>query len=112
MIAILVVGVYVADQRKIARQSNPIHYLYFKSPEQAESAAQELRENGYQNLRVHRAPAASLLKRLFGPKEFSCIAETNAVPSEANVFKTTDSMNELAAKYEGNYDGWEASIER
>ncbi|MDD2337285.1 MAG: ribonuclease E inhibitor RraB [Geobacteraceae bacterium] len=96
----------------LSKPAHTIHYLYFKSIEKAHSAAEELRSAGYQNLRVHRAPTASIWKLLFGPKEFSCIAEAHAVPSETAVFETTDSMNELAAKYEGDYDGWEASIEK
>ena len=96
----------------LSKPAHTIHYLYFKSIDNANSAARELRDAGYQNLRVHRTPPTSIWKRLFGPKEFSCIAETRAVPSESAVFATTDSMNRLAAKYEGDYDGWEASIEK
>ncbi len=33
------------------------------------------------------------------------------MPSESAVFDTTDRMLELAAKYGGDYDGWEASVE-
>jgi hypothetical protein len=98
-----------ADLNKAA---HTIHYLYFKSMEAASTAADELRALGYENLQVHRAPTTSFWKRLFGPKEYSCIAETRAVPSESAVFATTDRMNAFAAKYGGEYDGWEASVER
>jgi hypothetical protein len=98
-----------ADLRKPA---HTIHFLYFKSRAGADSAAADLRAAGYQNVRVDRAPSTSIWKRLFGPREFSCIAETHAVPSEAAVFATTDKMNRLAATYTGVYDGWEASVER
>jgi hypothetical protein len=94
------------------KAAHTIHYLYFKSLSTANSAAEELRGWGYQNLRVHRAPVSSFWKRLFGPKEYSCIAEIHAVPNESAVFATTDRMNALAAKYGGDYDGWEASIEK
>jgi regulator of RNase E activity RraB len=93
------------------KPAHTIHYLYFKSLEGAEAAAQELTAAGYENLRVHRAPSTSIWQRLVGPKEFSCIAETRAIPSEAAVFATTDRMNAIAAKHGGTYDGWEASIE-
>jgi hypothetical protein len=96
----------------LSKAAHTIHYLYFKSMDAANSAAEELRSAGYQNLDVHRAPVTSIWKRLFGPKEFSCIAETHAVPEESAVFATTDHMNALAAKYGGEYDGWEASIEQ
>ena len=95
----------------LSKPAHTIHYLYFKSMAAAEAAADELRAAGYEDLDVHRAPGGSLLKRLFGPRQFSCIAETHAVPSEAAVFATTDRMNALAAKYGGDYDGWEASVE-
>jgi hypothetical protein len=65
-----------------------------------------------QTLPRQRVPTKSMWKRLFGRSEYSCIAETHAVPSEAGVFATTDSMNALAQKYGGDYDGWEASVEK
>ena len=96
----------------LAKPAHTIHFLYFKSMAAAQSAAGELGRAGYKNLRVHRAPTKSLWRRVFGPKEFSCIAETHAVPSESAVFATTDSMNALAQKHGGIYDGWEAGIEK
>jgi regulator of RNase E activity RraB len=96
----------------LTKLAHTIHFLYFKSMDAAESAAGELQAAGYQNIRVHRAPTTSLWGRLFGPREYSCIAEMHAVPSEDNVFATTDRMNALAAKFSGDYDGWEVSIEK
>ena len=96
----------------LAKPAHTIHFLYFKSMAAAQSAGAELRAAGYQNLRVHRAPTKSLWNRWFGPHEYACIAETHAVPSEANVFATTDRMNVLAEKFGGEYDGWEASVEK
>jgi hypothetical protein len=96
----------------LTKPAHTIHYLYFKSLEAANSAAEQLQAAGYQNIRTHRAPIKSLWKRWFGPKQFSCIAETHVVPREADVFATTDHMNALAAKFGGQYDGWEASIEK
>ena len=95
----------------LAMPAQTIHFLYFKSMDDAKSAARELQAAGYQNLRVDRAPTKSLWKRLFGPHEYSCIAETHFVPSEQRVFATTDQMNALADKFGGEYDGWEASVE-
>lgn len=96
----------------LTKPAHTIHYLYFKSMDAAKSAAAELKDAGYKNLCVERAPTESLWKRWFGPHEYSCIAETHAVPSEAGVFATTDRMNALAEKFAGNYDGWEASVEK
>jgi len=96
----------------LTKPAHTIHFLYFKSMDAAKSARTELQAAGYQNLRVHRAPTKSLWKRWFGPHEYSCIAETHAVPSEAVVFATTDRMTALAEKFGGKYDGWEASVEK
>ena len=96
----------------LSKPAHTIHYLYFKTIDAANTAAQELQTAGYEKLRVHRTPTKSIWKRIFGPREFSCIAETHAVPSEVAVFATTDRMNALAAKFDGEYDGWEASIEK
>jgi hypothetical protein len=96
----------------MTKPAHTIHYFYFKSKASAEAAAAALRAAGYENLQVHLSPAMSFWRRLFGPKEFSCIAETHAVPSQSAVFATTDRMNSLARKYGGDYDGWEASIEK
>ena len=93
----------------LARPHHTIHYLYFKSLPAAQAAAEELDKAGYQNLDVHVAPT-TLWKRLFGAKEYACVAETHAVPSEQNVFATTDWMNALASRHGGEYDGWEAGI--
>src|SRR5579884_2315147 len=58
----------------LSKPHHTVHYLYFKSIDAAQAAGAELREAGYTNLRVHRAPTKSLWNKLFGPKEFSCIA--------------------------------------
>ena len=95
----------------LSKPAHTIHYLYFQSLDGAQAAAHELTTAGFENLRVHRAPSTSIWQKLFGPKEFSCIAETRAIPQESAVFATTDRMNAIATKYGGTYDGWEASIE-
>lgn len=96
----------------LSKPAHTIHYLYFGSNDSANAAANELRAAGFQNVRVHRSPPTTFWERLFGSKSFSCIAETHAIPSESAVFATTDRMTELARKFAGDYDGWEASIER
>ena len=75
----------------LSKPAHTIHFLYFKSMDAAKSAAGELQAAGYKNLRVHRAPTKSLWKRVFGPHEYSCIAENHAVPSEKGVFAATES---------------------
>jgi hypothetical protein len=96
----------------LTRPAHTVHYLYFPSLDAARSAADALQQAGYSGLRVHRAPTTSLWSRLFGPRLYSCIAETRAVPSESNVFAVSDQMNALASRFGGDYDGWEASVEK
>lgn len=94
----------------LTKPAHTIHYLYFTSREIAERAGERLRSEGFTNVRIHAAPGQSLLKRLFGKTQYSCIAETTVVPSEANVFSASDRMNKLAGELHGVYDGWEAAI--
>ncbi|MCA9076348.1 MAG: ribonuclease E inhibitor RraB [Planctomycetaceae bacterium] len=96
----------------LTKPAHTIHYLYFESMSDANQAAEELKSAGYKNIRTHRSPATSLWQRIFGPHQYSCIAEIHAVPEEAAVFATTDRMTALAERYGGDYDGWEASIEK
>ncbi len=96
----------------MSKPAHTIHFFYFKTMDSANAAANELRVAGFENLRVERAPTTSIWQKLFGPRVFSCVAETHAVPEQSAVFATTDRMNGLAAKLGGEYDGWEASIEK
>lgn len=96
----------------LTKPAHTLHYLYFPSQSSAESAAAELRAADYNPVSTSRAAAQSFFDRLFGKAKYVCVAETRAVPYEPTVLKTSRHMNELAAKYGGEYDGWEASIER
>jgi hypothetical protein len=107
-----VLAALAAHGSDLTKPAHTIYFFYFKSIHAAKAAAGELERAGYKKLRVHPAPTKSLWKRLFGLRQFSCFAETHAVPSEAGVFATTDRMNALAKKFGGDYDGWEASVEK
>ena len=96
----------------LSKPAQTIDYLYFSSIDAAMKAEEDLRAAGYENVRVERAPAASAIDRLVHRHRYSCIGEAHAVPEEAAVFATTERMNALAAKRGGEYDGWEASIEK
>jgi hypothetical protein len=96
----------------LSKPAHTIHFLYFKSRASADAAAEELRQQGFSPVRTAVAPAPSLLKRLIGPRRYSCIAETRAVPAEAAVLATSRMMEALAERHGGKYDGWEASVER
>jgi hypothetical protein len=96
----------------LSKPAHTIHFLYFKSMDAARGAADELLKAGYENVRAGPAPSGSLLARLFGKKQYSCIAETRAVPEESAVLATSAWMDRLAARLGGEYDGWEASVEK
>lgn len=96
----------------LTKPAHIIHFLYFNSPDAARAAASELAALGYQNIRARPAPGTSWWRRLLGPRQYSCVAEIRAVPSESDVFETTDQMESLAARLGGEYDGWEASVEK
>ncbi len=93
----------------LTKPHHTIHYFYFATEQEARAVGAKLQGEGCQKIDVSPAPV-SWWKRLFGPKEWTCVAETHAVPSEAAVFATTDSYNLLAQKHGGRYDGWEAGI--
>ncbi len=82
-----------------------IHYLYFRTKTAAESAAFALRGEGYvtradQRLSPHtRAP-------------WPVVAETIAVVNDQTVAQTRAALTALAELHDGEYDGWEAALER
>ncbi len=100
-----------ANGANLSKPAHVLFYLYFSNPNEAKAAAAQLETEGYK-AESHLAPPASLWKRLFGPKSFSCIAQTRMVPSHANLSGAIDRMEIIATKHGGEYDGWEASVER
>ncbi len=96
----------------LTKPAHILHYLYFRDREIAEAVAQDLREKGYDPVTVRLSRAQPLLRRIFGPREYSCIAETRAAPTPENVAETTKLMCTIAVLGRGQYDGWEASLEK
>ena len=96
----------------LTKPTHIVHYLYFPSSEAAEIAEAELKSTGFTNIRINRSPPANFWERIVGSKTFSFIAEQNAVPSEERVFRTTEKLNALAEQLDGEYDGWEAAIQK
>lgn len=100
-----------ASGANLSKPAHVLFYLYFPDRKEAKSAAAQLEDEGYK-AKSHRTPTKSLWQRLFGPKSFSCIAETRLVPSKSNLNTAIDRMEIIAMKFGGEYDGWEASVER
>ncbi len=94
----------------LSKPAELMFFMYLPKRRSAELAAEELREKGFK-INVRRAPTKNILERLFGPRSYSCIAEIRAVPEESWLIQTVNGMVELAARYHGEYDGWESSVE-
>ena len=107
-----VLDVLAAQGSDLTKPAHTGHYLYFKSEIAARTAAGELRASGCERVDVRPAPTKSVVQRLPGPREFACIAETHAVPSDQNVCEASAKLKALAARHRGVYDGWEASVEK
>lgn len=91
----------------LSETAHMVHILHFNDEKEARAAAHELFRAGFRHIEVHAEPPHSIIERFLGPRHFSCIAENEAVPSEAAVFATTDWMNDLARRHHGDYDGWQ-----
>ena len=86
------------------------YYLYFSKKAMADAVKVTLQNEGFQ-VKVRPAPYP-WWKRIFVKYPWSCLAEKTFVPAEAMVIETSQRMNALAAKYQGEFDGWEAKIIR
>jgi hypothetical protein len=58
---------------------------------------------------VHPAPKP-WWKRLFSRPEWSCVADKMMVPQQQAVFDQTDRFKEIANRFGGEYDGFEAAV--
>jgi hypothetical protein len=90
-------------QRRGATLSQPrhvLHYLYFPTPSEAESAAVRSRKAGYE---------ASVKEAAKGPG-WLCLAEGTRVVDRVSIAEARTFFESLAGS-EGEYDGWEASAQ-
>ena len=77
-------------------------YLYFPSESAAEQAASQMRQTGFQ-VEVWR-PAKS--------EGWLCLGAKKVVPELSTIQGITRNLNALAKSLNGNYDGWEAQVEK
>jgi hypothetical protein len=95
-------------QKNGANLSQPrdlVHYLYVPSQDAAEKAADELRGLGYT---AEAKPAAGVQPDDSNP--WLVLANFDAVVDQERVRWERARFDELAAKYRGDYDGWEAAL--
>ncbi|MBN1398620.1 MAG: ribonuclease E inhibitor RraB [Bacteroidetes bacterium] len=76
-------------------------YFYFPAKDAAMKSTDELRNKGFE---VEVALSA-------GSPQYLCLASKNMVPETTELVNLRESMVDLAFKYGGNYDGWEAAID-
>ncbi len=82
-----------------------VHYLYLPSEDVAETAAAELHALGYT---AEVKPAAGAKAGDANP--WLVLANVEAVVDRDRVRWERARFDELAAKYAGDYDGWEAAV--
>ena len=88
--------------------THTIFYFYFPTEQGARAASQELEKEEYRT-DVHPAPAP-WWKRLFGRREWSCVADRITLLEQQAVFERTARFRALAARIGGKYDGFEAAV--
>ena len=79
-------------------------FMYFPSEEGAESAAREIEKQGYTVKLLRMMP--SWWKRFFDKPIWSCRATKTFVPDKETILETSASFDEIAQRFDGEYDGW------
>jgi rhodanese-related sulfurtransferase len=82
-------------------------YLYIPALNDAQHAAQILREEGF-NVEV-RAPLGPLPDGSV-ERRYSVVANAQRVPSSNNIRLARNVFQGLALRFGGDYDGWEAAV--
>jgi hypothetical protein len=74
-------------------------FLYVPSQKEADAAFEELQKSGY----------SVSSKQTAAGTQWLCLANKTMVPNLENLAAVRKEMEALAAKYKGEYDGWEAA---
>ncbi|RPI03646.1 MAG: ribonuclease E inhibitor RraB [Ignavibacteriae bacterium] len=75
-------------------------FLYFPSEDAATKSAIELRDKDF----------IAEVSLSIGPLKWLCLALKNMIPETTVLVRLHEIMDDLASKYGGQYDGWEAEI--
>ena len=84
----------------LEKPTDIVNYLYLPDERLAEAAGAELRHAGYSVEVRHAATGSNWL----------ALARIDLVPSTANIQLVRERFEALAAKFGGEYDGWEAAV--
>jgi hypothetical protein len=77
-------------------------YLYFPSESAAEQAAARIRQTGF----------AAEVKRAAKGDDWLCLGTKKVIHELSTIQGITRDLNELANSLHGDYDGWEAKVEK
>jgi|SRR6185369_4833560 len=77
-------------------------YLYFADESAAQQAAVRMRQTGYQ----------AEVKRAAKGENWLCLATKQVVPELTTIQGITRDLDALAKSLHGEYDGWEAKVEK
>jgi regulator of RNase E activity RraB len=81
-------------------QQNVSHYLYLRTEEDASEVATELRKQGYKTETRLSADGENWL----------VLAQHRVVPSAEYIAGVRETMERLAERVHGEYDGWEVAV--
>jgi regulator of RNase E activity RraB len=81
-------------------QQNVSHYLYLRTEEDASEVATELRKQGYKTETRLSADGENWL----------VLAHHRVVPSAEYIAGVRETMERLAERVHGEYDGWEVAV--
>ena len=84
----------------LSKPTEVINYLYLPVQASAEAAGNELRSAGFD---VTVRPAAK-------GSDWLALAKIQLVPNQPNIKLLRDRFEELAVRFGGEFDGWEAAI--
>lgn len=82
------------------KETEVVNYLYFPKEKDAKRAAEDLGRCGFL---TRQGPSAA-------SDEYLIVAETKLVPSAHNVAEMRRTLETIAARFGGDYDGWEAAV--
>ena len=92
--------------RKAGSDLSKLHtidfYLYFPTQSAAEQAAAQMRQTGY-TVEVKRAAKGN---------DWVCLGTKKVIPELSTMQGITRDLSALAASLQGDYDGWEAKVEK
>ena len=86
----------------LSKPTEVLYYLYFQDRHAADSAATH----------VGPGPLSATVQRAGDNSAWLCLVRGQMVPSEQAIRQYTTRLVSLAKTYHGEYDGWEAAVQK